>query len=63
MNSQEEMDIKGNQRKAQRIKSNRKRTKEEIREEGEREREKKKNPGGAVALNAMVCLSWVAYST
>lgn len=35
MNSKEGIDIKGNQRRAQRIESNRKRTKEEIREAGE----------------------------
>lgn len=63
MNSKEGMDIKGNWRRAQRIDSNRKRTKEEIREAGDREREKQKTSGVLVALNAMVCLSPLASST
>ncbi len=59
MNSQEGMDIKGHQRRTQRIESNSKRTKEEIRERRERETE---NSGLAVALNVTVYSSWLAYS-
>lgn len=41
MNSKKGMDIKGNRRRVQRIECNRKRTKEEIRERGERKKQKK----------------------
>lgn len=57
MNSKEGIDIKGNQRRAQRVESNGKRTKEAIREA---EREEQKTSG--VALNLMVCYSPVAPS-
>lgn len=56
MNSKEGMDIKGNRRRARRIESNRKRTKEEIGEEGDGEKQKTSRVP-KVALNVMVCLS------
>lgn len=62
MNSKEGTDIKGNQRRAQSRESNRKRTKEEIREDEQRQREKQKTSGVPAALNGMVCSFQLASS-